>query len=135
MTLARGTVAARAVLDQRAIHIADLQAEAEEYPEGREFALRFGHRTILAVPLIRAATAIGVINVRLDWISCLRAPQISALAQDQGALQMSLGSEQTVAAYKSLALVERAFRTLKGVDMQVRPIYHCLSAGRLVRTT
>ena len=71
----------------------------------------------------------------LDWISCLRAPQISALAQDQGALQMSLGSEQTVAAYKSLALVERAFRTLKGVDMQVRPIYHCLSAGRLVRTT
>ena len=38
-----------------------------------------------------------------------------------------VGSEQAVAAYKSLALVERAFRTLKGVDMQVRPIYHWLS--------
>ena len=38
-----------------------------------------------------------------------------------------IGTEQAVAAYKSLALVERAFRTLKGVDMQVRPIYHWLS--------
>jgi hypothetical protein len=38
-----------------------------------------------------------------------------------------LGAEQAVTAYKSLALVERAFRTLKGVDMQVRPIYHWLS--------
>jgi Transposase DDE domain len=39
----------------------------------------------------------------------------------------TVGAEQAVAAYKSLALVERAFRTLKGVDMQVRPIYHWLA--------
>ena len=39
----------------------------------------------------------------------------------------TIGAEQAVAAYKSLALVERAFRTLKGVDMQVRPIYHWLA--------
>src|SRR5262249_44304189 len=39
----------------------------------------------------------------------------------------TIGAVQAVAAYKSLALVERAFRTLKGVDMQVRPIYHWLS--------
>lgn len=34
--------------------------------------------------------------------------------------------EQAVATYKSLAKVERAFRCLKGVDLQVRPIYHRL---------
>lgn len=39
-----------------------------------------------------------------------------------------LGSEAAVAAYKSLALVERAFRTLKGVDMAVRPVHHWLAS-------
>ena len=33
----------------------------------------------------------------------------------------------TVRAYKSLAVVERAFRCLKTVDLQIRPIYHWLA--------
>jgi transposase len=56
-------------------------------------------------------------EARLDGIYVVR----TSLPADK------VGSEQAVAAYKSLALVERAFRTLKGVDMQVRPIYHWLS--------
>lgn len=35
-----------------------------------------------------------------------------------------LRAEDTVRSYKNLAQVERAFRTLKGPDLQVRPIYH-----------
>ena len=35
-----------------------------------------------------------------------------------------LDTEQTVLAYKRLASVERAFRSLKSVDLNVRPIYH-----------
>jgi transposase len=35
-----------------------------------------------------------------------------------------LDAEQTVLAYKRLAVVERAFRSLKSVDLNVRPIYH-----------
>jgi transposase len=35
-----------------------------------------------------------------------------------------LDTEQTVLAYKRLANVERAFRSLKSVDLNVRPIYH-----------
>ena len=42
-----------------------------------------------------------------------------------------IGAQAAVAAYKSLALVERAFRSLKGVDMQVRPVHHWL--GRRVK--
>jgi len=34
--------------------------------------------------------------------------------------------EQTVRHYKALARVERAFRTLKGIDLRVRPIHHRL---------
>ncbi|HLC42497.1 MAG TPA: MASE2 domain-containing protein, partial [Methylomirabilota bacterium] len=62
--LDRGTPAGRAVLDRRTIHVADAQAEIEEYPEGSAIARRFGHRTTLVVPLLRAGEAIGVIAVR-----------------------------------------------------------------------
>jgi hypothetical protein len=39
----------------------------------------------------------------------------------------TLGDCETVRAYKSLAQVERAFRCMKTVDLQVRPIYHWLA--------
>jgi hypothetical protein len=35
-----------------------------------------------------------------------------------------LATDHTVSAYKSLAQVERAFRSMKTVDLQVRPIHH-----------
>jgi transposase len=40
--------------------------------------------------------------------------------------QQALSSRQVVASYKSLSGVERAFRSLKTVDLQVRPIHHRL---------
>jgi hypothetical protein len=42
----------------------------------------------------------------------------------------SLAAAATVRAYKSLAQVERAFRTIKTVELEVRPIHHRL-AGRV----
>ena len=38
-----------------------------------------------------------------------------------------LDDPTTVRSYKSLSLVERAFRCLKTVDLQIRPIYHWLA--------
>lgn len=38
-----------------------------------------------------------------------------------------MDSEQAVKAYKSLSNVERAFRSIKSVDLKVRPIYHRLA--------
>ncbi len=52
----------------------------------------------------------------LDGISVIR----SGVERDQ------LSSEEVVRSYKLLSGVERAFRTLKSVDLQVRPIYHRL---------
>jgi transposase len=40
--------------------------------------------------------------------------------------QETLSSQQVVASYKSLSGVERAFRSLKTVDLHVRPIHHRL---------
>ena len=39
----------------------------------------------------------------------------------------ALSSEQVVASYKSLSSVERAFRSLKSIDLHVRPIHHRLA--------
>jgi len=36
----------------------------------------------------------------------------------------ALSADQTVARYKSLSSVERAFRSMKSVDLKVRPIFH-----------
>jgi transposase len=44
--------------------------------------------------------------------------------------EATLGDADTVRSYKSLALVERAFRCIKTVDLNVRPVYHWLE-GRV----
>jgi transposase len=44
----------------------------------------------------------------------------TSLAED------TLGDTDTVRSYKSLSLVERAFRCIKTVDLHVRPVYHWL---------
>lgn len=38
--------------------------------------------------------------------------------------ESTMSAEETVAAYKDLSQVERAFRSLKTIDLRVRPIYH-----------
>ena len=44
--------------------------------------------------------------------------------------ESAMAADETVRAYKSLARVERAFRTMKTVDLKVRPVHHRL-AGRV----
>jgi signal transduction histidine kinase len=56
-------VTGRAILEARTIHIPDL-LNSDEYPEGKERALRYGHRATLAVPMVREGVAIGAILVR-----------------------------------------------------------------------
>jgi signal transduction histidine kinase len=61
--LRRGFITGRAVLERTTIQVADMLAEADEYPESRSRALQEGYRTALAVPL-HAGEAIGVIVIR-----------------------------------------------------------------------
>src|SRR5262249_39838652 len=60
----RGSVAGRTVIDRKPVHVIDLQAEAEEFPEGYAFAKRLGQRTTAGVPLLREGVAIGTIQLR-----------------------------------------------------------------------
>src|SRR6266851_1271427 len=51
ISVGRESVAGRAVLERRVFHVADLQAEVEEFPVGSALAREFGYRTLLVVPL------------------------------------------------------------------------------------
>jgi GAF domain-containing protein len=62
--LDRSTVMGRSICDLRPVHVADLQNAGEDFALGRELAIKFGHRSILAVPLIREGRALGTILVR-----------------------------------------------------------------------
>ena len=53
---------------------------------------------------------------RLDGIYVIR----TSVPED------ALSAQRTVEAYKSLSTVERAFRTIKSIDLKVRPIHHRL---------
>ena len=62
--IGRGWVTGRAFVDRVPIHIHDLQEAVHEFPDGGEMAHRLGHRTILAVPLLREGEAVGVLVIR-----------------------------------------------------------------------
>ncbi|MEK1852911.1 MAG: GAF domain-containing protein [Phyllobacterium sp.] len=62
--VSRDWVTGRAVVDRRPIHVPDLTAAPNEFPDGQAMAVRMGHRTILAAPLLRQWEAIGGIVIR-----------------------------------------------------------------------
>ena len=64
IALVRGTINGRSVLERRPVHVIDLQAETEEFPEGSAAARRLGFRAALSVPLLREGVALGTINLR-----------------------------------------------------------------------
>jgi GAF domain-containing protein len=60
----RNWTAGRAVVDRKPVHVDDLSAMANEFPEGQAMAVRLGHRTILSLPLLRGDEAIGSLSIR-----------------------------------------------------------------------
>jgi len=64
MPLTRGNVIGRAIFDRTVMHVEDLAAAFDEFPEARVPQQQFGHRTTLAVPLVRENRAFGAILMR-----------------------------------------------------------------------
>jgi len=59
-----GSVVGRSVTEGRAVHVRDILAEADDFPESSAFARQAGFRAVLCVPLLRDGVAIGSIAVR-----------------------------------------------------------------------
>jgi GAF domain-containing protein len=75
----RGTVAGRTVIDRKPVHVIDLQAEAEDFPEGSALARQLGHRTIAGVPLLREGVAVGTLQLRRSEVNPFTDKQIALL--------------------------------------------------------
>jgi GAF domain-containing protein len=75
----RRWTAGRAVVDCKPVHVHDLSAEGEEFPEGQEIALRDHVRTVLSVPLLRENESIGAILLRRTEVQPFSEKQIALL--------------------------------------------------------
>jgi signal transduction histidine kinase len=86
--LDRSTIAGRATVDMQPVHVADMQQAGGEFARGREYAKKFGHHTILGVPLIREGRALGAIAIRRIEVRPFEQKHIALLSTfaDQAAI-------------------------------------------------
>src|SRR5262245_14281232 len=73
------TVGNEALLQRRTIHIADVLAEVEKFPDSIRGTNPSGTRTFLVTPLLREGTAIGVINIRRTEVQPFTDKQVALL--------------------------------------------------------
>jgi GAF domain-containing protein len=131
--LDRSTVSGRSVCDRQSVHVADLQNAGDEFALGREFAIKHGHRTTLAVPLIREDRALGTILVRRTEVRPFEQKHIALLttfadqaaiaienvrlfeAEQQRTRELSESLEQQTATSKVLQVISRSAFDLEAV--------------------
>ena len=86
--LDRDSAAGRSICDMQPVHVHDQQNAGQEFPRGRDYAVRFDHHTILCVPLLREGRALGTIVVRRTEVRPFEQKHITLLSTfaDQAAI-------------------------------------------------
>jgi GAF domain-containing protein/anti-sigma regulatory factor (Ser/Thr protein kinase) len=128
--LTRESVSTRAVVDRTTLHIHDLLTEpTAEYPVGVALAQRFGHRTMLAVPLMREGTPIGVICVFRLEVRPFGEQQIALLRTfaDQAVIAIENVRLFTELQQKNRALTEAHGQVTEALEQQT-------ATGEILRT-
>ena len=78
--LTRDSVAGRAVVDRKLVHVHDMHAESElEFPLAKSRSLRDGTRSVLGLPLLREGIPIGAILIRRTEVRPFSDTQITLL--------------------------------------------------------
>jgi GAF domain-containing protein len=133
----RGTSVGRAVLDRRTIHVPDIQAEVDDYPEGSALARSLGHRTILTVPLLREGEAIGAIGLRRTEVRPFTNLQIELLetfaAQAVIAIENVRLFNETKEALEQQTATSEVLRVISSSPADLQPVMDAVagSAARL----
>ena len=86
----RDSISGRALIERRMLHIADMLAEVDEYPSSAELAHRFGHRTVVVMPLFREGHPFGTIVLRRQEVRPFTEREIALLRTfgDQAAIAL-----------------------------------------------
>jgi two-component system, NtrC family, sensor kinase len=129
--LIRGWTPGRAVLDGRTVHVADIQAEADEFPEGSEIARRLGNRTVLSMPLMRKdGLAIGAIMVRRTEARLFTDRQVALLRTfaDQAviAIENVRLFKELEARNRDLTATGEILRVIAGSPTDIQPVFETI---------
>ena len=141
----RGAVMGRSILDREAVHVVDLAAETEEFPEGSAIARRLGFHTLLCVPLLREGVAIGAIGLRRIDVSPFTDKQI-ALAKtfaDQAVIaienvrlftELGLRNRDLTQALEQQTATAEVLRVIGSSPTDTQPVFDAIvkSARRLL---
>ena len=103
LVFSRNVVHGRAILDTQTIHVYDIAAEIETYPDSKQLQQLTGTRTILAVPLLREDDAVGAIVIRRTEVRPFSDKQIALL---------KTFADQAVIADRECAIVPGAQRVV-----------------------
>ena len=120
LPLGRGAPPGRSILDGRTIHVADLQADADEFPEGSDLARRVGFRAAVAVPLMREGVAIGAMGLRRTEAQLFTERQVELLQTfaDQAVIAIENVRLFTELQEKNRALTEAHAQVTEALEQQ-----------------
>jgi signal transduction histidine kinase len=136
MAVSRGSVLGRAVIDRTPVHVADLSlAPVEEFPSGREYQQRFGHRSIVAVPLMREDRAIGVIGLWRFDVRVFSEKHIALVRTfaDQAAIAIENVRlfNETKEALEQQTATSEILRVISGSPTDVQPVFEAIAKSGL----
>jgi GAF domain-containing protein len=131
----RGSVAGRTVLDRKPIHIVDLQAETEEFPEGSAFARQFGHRTTAHAPLLREGRAIGTLMLRRSEVNPFTDKQLALLgtfaAQAVIAIENARLLNELRESLEQQTATADVLRVISSSVGQLKPVFEAILANAI----
>jgi signal transduction histidine kinase/putative methionine-R-sulfoxide reductase with GAF domain len=151
VSLVRGTVNGRAVLEKQPVHVIDLQAATDEFPEGSAIARELGFRTSLSVPVLSDGVVLGSINLRRAEAQPFTGTQIALLQTfaDQAAIAienvrlfkelqdknraLTQANAQVTEALEQQTATSEILRVMSGTPTDVQPVFDAMvkSAARL----
>ena len=134
----RTTIMGRSIFDRKPFHINDALAVGDDFPGARQLAIRFGHRTVLAVPLLREGRALGTILVRRTEVRPFEDKHIALLNTfaDQAAIAIEnvrLLNETREALERQTATAD-ILKVIASSPSDVQPVFDAIaaSANRLI---
>jgi signal transduction histidine kinase len=86
----RESVSGRALLERKTIQVRDMQDEGVDYPLSHEIAQRYGHRTVVVIPLFREGQPFGTILLRRNEVRPFNEREVALLQTfgDQAAIAL-----------------------------------------------
>ncbi len=120
-------------LEGRTIHVPDLEAAAEQFPRGRQMALKQGYRSAIFAPLLRGGAALGTIAVFRRTLGAFNDKDVALLNTfaDQAVIAIEnvrLFNETREALASQTASAE-ILRVMSSSLTDVRPVFEAIVAN------